>query len=349
MLNRLTGDATSFRSLGPTCGDWLRVRDPQPTPGLAEVVTLAREADRLGYDLLYVPENHLNAVHGPSAPVLDAWVVSSAAASATDHIGIVTACQPGPHAPRTTAKMIATLASLPRRNIGVSCVAGWWPLEAESHGEPFLDHADRYARLSEFIDVMRGLWAQPRFDYEGRFYQCRGAEFAPKPANPPTIFIAGESAQAIDLAARIGDYLFINGSEPERVANIKDIVRARAHRLGRDVKIALSAFVVLRSDLCTAENAAPEWFERADLATIAYFDRSIDPAVIGHRRGVSADKIDANLGLRSGLIGDPATLLQRIAAFEQAGVDLLLIKFDAILTGLQPFARTVVDAYGKTP
>ena len=65
--------ALQFGIWSPVCGGWLRLRtrgrsDPR---GLLEHAALA---DGLGYDIYYIPEHYLNAVHGPSHDVAEAWI-----------------------------------------------------------------------------------------------------------------------------------------------------------------------------------------------------------------------------------------------------------------------------------
>ncbi|WP_366933396.1 LLM class flavin-dependent oxidoreductase [Nostoc sp. NMS7] len=85
--------------------------------------------------------------------------------------------------------------------MSLSGIAGWWKLEVESFGDIWLPHSDRYARLEEYIDVIKGLWTVEAFNYVGKYYTIAGGILADKPTPIPPIFIAGESDRAIDLAA----------------------------------------------------------------------------------------------------------------------------------------------------
>jgi FMNH2-dependent dimethyl sulfone monooxygenase len=339
--------ALAFGLWAPVCGGWLRLtegspRDSSPT----YVVEVARAADRLGYDLLYVPEHYLNAVYGPDHDVADAWVIAAAAVAVTKSIRVVTAVQPGFKHPGVVAKMGATLAAFRPGAFGLSLLAGWWRLEAESFGDQWLPHAERYLRTAEYLDVIRGLWTQPEFDYAGAYYRVSVGILEGKPKPTPPIVVAGESDRAIDLAARAADALFVNGGSPEETAGLVRRVKGLAReRYGRTIRVHLSAFGLVRPSVAQAQGHLDALRTRVDAATVAYFRRHIDGDVVAHNRGRPEDEVDANLGLTSGLIGDPATVLQRLRAFERAGVDTVVLKFEPSVEEAEIFARDVIAPY----
>lgn len=335
-----------FGSWASVCGSWLRTRDADRKPRPDQLIQLARAVDGLGYDFLYVPEHYLNALHGPREDVLDAWVVSAACVAATQRIRVITAVQPGFKAPGVVAKMGATLAQFRPGGFGLSLLAGWWQLEVENYADVWLPHGERYARASEYLDVIRGLWTASELDYEGLYYTATRSLLEPKPDPLPPIFIAGESDRAIELAARAGDYLFINGGDPDAVAALVGKAKRLAReRHGRSLRVALSAFGVVRASQAEARRVVDGFRERADEVTIGYFQRHMDSAVVAHNRPSASSTLEANLGLDAGLIGDPQTILKRLAALEDAGVDAVLIKGEPALDEAERFARDVIAPY----
>lgn len=338
--------ALEFGSWAPVCGGWLRTRDANKKPSPAELVRLAQHVEQLGYDFSYVPEHYLNAVHGPHEDVLDAWVVSSAMVAGTRRLRVITAVQPGFKAPGVVAKMGATLAQFRPGAFGLSLLAGWWQREVENYDDVWLPHAERYARAAEYLDVIRGFWTQPSFDHRGQYFTIRGGVLEPKPAPLPPVFIAGESERAVDLAARAGDYLFINGGDVEQIANlVQQAKRRAAERYGRSLKVALSAFGVVRASTAEARRVVDGLRERADATTIAYFRQHMDGAVVAHNRGTEADTLEANLGLSSGLIGDAASILARLEQLERAGVDAIMVKCEPAFEESERFAQLVIGPY----
>jgi FMNH2-dependent dimethyl sulfone monooxygenase len=53
----------------------------------------------------------------------------------------------------------------------------------------------------------------------------------------------------------------------------------------------------------------------------------------------------SNRGLRSGLVGTPEHLIAQVQAFEDAGVDLLLLQCSPQLEEMERFARQVIAPY----
>jgi FMNH2-dependent dimethyl sulfone monooxygenase len=321
----------------------LRVKPPPPLATFSDLVALGERAERAGYDVCYVPEHYLNAVYGPEHPVADAWMVSAGIVARTRRITVVTAVQPGFKAPGVVAKMGATLAATRPGAFGLSILAGWWRREAEMHGDTWLPHAERYRRAGDYLDVVRALWERDEVTIERGYYPMNAGTTSPRPSTSPPVFVAGESEAAVDLAARAGDYLFVNGGELPVIAALAAKVKGRAKdRHGRQVRLALSGFALLRDSQAEAEDAAASLSAAADHELIAYFDSQIDGPVVAHHRGVAQDRLEANLGLKSGLIGDAHTIRERLQAFAHAGVDAVLLKLEPGEEHLARFAREVI-------
>jgi FMNH2-dependent dimethyl sulfone monooxygenase len=53
----------------------------------------------------------------------------------------------------------------------------------------------------------------------------------------------------------------------------------------------------------------------------------------------------SNRGLRSGLIGTPDQIIDRIRAYEQAGIDLLLLQFSPQREEMARFGADVIRRY----
>jgi FMNH2-dependent dimethyl sulfone monooxygenase len=338
----------SFGVWSPVCGGFLRVRSGPGDASPGRLVRYAQWAETLGYDVYYVSEHHLNAVYGPEHPVTDGWVLASAVVASTERIRVFASVQPGFKQPAVVAKMAAGIAELRPGGFGLGIVAGWWRLEAESYGDTFPAHAERYARAGEFVDVVRGLWTEPILRYAGHYYQVPGAMLEPKPRPRPEVLIAGESERAIELCARSGDWLFVNGDEPERVAAlVHKVKRLARERHGRSVRVALSAFGFVRYSRRDVSSYLESLRDEIDRDTVRYFDTQIDGDVVAHQRGSQLDRIDANLGLTAGLIGTPDAILARLGALEQAGVDAVFLKFEPATHEAEAFAKGVIDPYRR--
>ncbi|QKQ73583.1 LLM class flavin-dependent oxidoreductase [Nostoc sp. TCL240-02] len=341
--------ALQFGIWSPVCGGWLRVVNHEANLSAQDLVKLAVQADELGYDFYYIPEHYLNAVHGPNYNVADAWITAALASLNTKNIKIVAAVQPGFKLPAVIAKLSANIQNqLSNGRFALSGIAGWWKLEVESYGDIWLPHSDRYARLEEYIDVIKGLWTVEDFNYVGKYYNITGGILPDKPTLTPPIFIAGESARAIDLAARQGDYLFINADEPEKTAAlVEKVKRLASDRYQRNIKVGMSAFAIVREHTAQAEARLQAIYRSADEPQINYFQEQIDPNVVAHNKLDISQTIEANLGLSAQLVGDRYTIIQRLKEYEAVGVDLIVLKFESMLEDTIRFHNLVISEYAQ--
>src|ERR1043165_61902 len=183
----------------PVFGGWLRnVADEQMEPTWAYVSRLARRSEEIGYDLTLIAELNLNDIKGPEEPSLDAWSTAAALAAVTHRLELMVAVRPTFHNPALLAKQAANIDQISNGRLSLNVVSSWWAEEAKQYGVQFDQHDDRYARTSEWLDVVDGMWSQPRFSYSGTYYRAAEAILEPKPLRRPrpTIYAGGESPAA---------------------------------------------------------------------------------------------------------------------------------------------------------
>ncbi len=291
---------------------------------------------------------------------LDCLAMTALLAGLSERIQLVTAIHPGFVEPTAIAKWGATIDAISDGRWAINVTSGWNMAEFEMYGIDPLPHDERYARASEFIEVLRGAWDNASFDHEGRYYRARGLRLEPRPGHALTVFQGGQSLAAVAMAAQHADWMFLNGGSPERVAATIDQVRKACAGTGRSVRFALYANPLVR------ETDAAAWAE------IDHRLANLDPERIATRRAMLARgkagsdappeggirsggmwtsndalaMLDTNEGFASRLIGAPDTVLQRIRAFHAMGIDMLhLTLADA------PFIEQVlpqVHAIGNT-
>ena len=128
-----------------------------------------------------------------------------------------------------TAKEIATLDHLSGGRVTLGVGVGWLAEEFAALGVPF---KERGARMDEYIDVLRELWA-PSGDPEkstvaGRFVGFDDCIMRPRPANGTVpLVIGGHSVAAAKRAGRRGDGFFPGAGSLEELAEMFAIVRGR--------------------------------------------------------------------------------------------------------------------------
>ncbi|HEY6928134.1 MAG TPA: LLM class flavin-dependent oxidoreductase [Thermoanaerobaculia bacterium] len=332
----------------PVFGGWLRNVEDERMPATWDYVRdLAVRSERIGFDLTLVAELNLNDIKGPDAPALDAWSTAAALAAVTRRLELMVAVRPTFHHPAFFAKQAANIDRISGGRLSVNVVSSWWKDESTQHGIAFDEHDRRYDRTREWLDVVKGMWSEPRFSYSGNLYRIDGAILEPKPARVPwpTIYAGGESEAAKNLIARDCDAYVMHGDSPERVAEkIADMSERR--RLlapgAPPLLFGVSGFVVCRN---TREAALREVARITDVRASARGYSNYEQWLSGTRleqRVSLEDYSVSNRGLRSGLIGTPERVAEELHAFERAGVGLTLLQFSPQAEEMERFANEVI-------
>lgn len=185
------------------------------------MVPIARHADELGFDSLWLGEHLLFPVKiasqypydtslGPpltTTPLFDPLITFAYIAGQTKRIQMGTSVYVAPlRHPIVVAKLVATLDALSGGRFILGAGVGWEKEEFDAIGAPW-EH--RGSRLEEMIEIMRRLWTEERIAHKGKYYQFEEMGFEPKPARTPVpILMGGETPVALKRAARIGDGWF---------------------------------------------------------------------------------------------------------------------------------------------
>lgn len=331
----------------PVFGGWLRnVEDEGMAPTWEYNKRLAQRSEQIGFDLSLVAELNLNDIKGEAAPSLDAWSTAAALMVVTSKLELMVAVRPTFHNPALLAKQAANIDHIGGGGrLSLNVVSSWWKDEATKYGVHFEQHDDRYARTSEWLTVVDGVWKQDHFSFEGKYYKVDDNVLQPKPLTKPrpVIYAGGESEAAKNLIARMCDAYVMHGDPPERIAEkIKDMA-ARRERFGRPPMIyGVAAYSIVRN---TEAEAKAELARITDVKQSAAGYNNYQQWLAGtqlEQRVSLEDYSVSNRGLRSGLIGTPQQVLDRVKAFEDAGVNLLLLQCSPQLEEMERFAEQVI-------
>ncbi len=336
----------------PVFGGWLRnVEDEAMEASWSYVRRLAVRAEELGYDLSLIAELNLNDIKGVDAPSLDAWSTAAALAAVTERLELMVAVRPTFHNPALLAKQAANIDHISNGRLTLNVVSSWWADEATKYGLHFDQHDDRYARTNEWLDVLNGCWAgadeQGRnFSYQGRYYQVEENVLSPKPvrAPRPTLYAGGESETAKNLIAGKCDAYLMHGDSPARVGEKIADMRERRERAGLPPMVfGVAGYAIVRE---TAEAAQREVIRITDVQQSAQGYRNYQQWITGSKleQKVSLEDYSvSNRGLRSGLVGTPDQVKAQVAAFEEAGCDLVLLQMSPQLEEMERFAEQVMQ------
>ncbi len=299
--------------------------------GFRYALDMARIAEDLGFDSVWIPDHVENAHLDRAKPILEYWTAVTAIGALTERVRL------GGHSinntfrhPGLTAKIACTLDEITGGRVILAPGSGWFAAESKSYGFPEWsdDGLQRIARLDESLDIIRGLIADDSadgFSYDGRFYQLKNAFCHPKPRQSPypPIWIAGDSPPTQELMIKHGDVWFMYSKAPSIVKGLVDGMRRKL--TARPFEVAISA--VGLADKNAAETLA--W------AKMYAEERK-------HRFPVPPTVDDV---MRSNLTGDAAAVSDRIDEWIDAGVDYIVIQPMPPIDGMRFFGEKIIHLY----
>jgi alkanesulfonate monooxygenase SsuD/methylene tetrahydromethanopterin reductase-like flavin-dependent oxidoreductase (luciferase family) len=278
---------------------------------------LARAAEALGFDLISVSDHPAG-----TAPTNETWTMLAFVAAATTRIGLATRVLGVPfRPPAMVAKMAETLDRLSGGRLVLGLGGGASDDEIREFGLPVPTPGEKVTGLAEAVQVIRGLWTEPRFTFDGARYRTDAADLSPKPVRHIPIWFGTYGPRALELTGRMADgWIPSLGYVPaERLPVLRDAVLAAAERAGRPrdaVTCALNLEVHLDDGLRGPQGEA----SRAGLA--------------GGLRGPQGEASRA--GLAGGatptdhlVAGPPEVVAQRLAQLAALGFTVLNLKVPA--------------------
>jgi FMNH2-dependent dimethyl sulfone monooxygenase len=342
----------------PVFGGWLRnVDDERMEATWAYTRRLAQRSEEIGFDLTLIAELFLNDIKGADAPALDAWSTAAALAAVTERLELMVAVRPQFHPPALLAKQAANIDHISNGRLALNVVSAWWADEARRYGVHFDRHDDRYARTAEWLDVVSGAWRESRLTHKGTYYNVDDLIVEPKPARRPrpTLYAGGESETAKNLIAAKCDAYVMHGDPVEHVAPKVADMRKRRERLEASspgtvdfspMEFGMAAYVIVRETTAAATReleritnvteGSPGYHNYQDWLTNTQLESRVS----------LEDYSVSNRGLRAGLVGTAEQVADRIRAYQDAGVGLLLLQCSPQLEEMERFAEEVIPLVG---
>jgi F420-dependent oxidoreductase-like protein len=308
-----------------------------PGTNPTELVELAHEAERLGYDSAWAAE-----AWGTDAATVLSWL---AATTSTLKVGSAIFQMPA-RTPANTAMTAATLDLMSGGRFllglglsGPQVVEGW-------HGEPW---GKPLAKTREYVEIVRSILRRETLEYDGGQYQVPyagpGATGLGKPlklmarplrADIP-IYIAAFKPRAVELAAEIADGWLPIFFSPERARETFPAPFGRDN--GFDIAPAVPALVA--GDVETARDALRGYYALYvggmgarganfynDLAVSYGYEKEakeIQDLFLDGKQRDAAAAVPAGLIDEMALVGPPERIKDRLAAWRDSGATTLLI------------------------
>lgn len=209
-----------------------------PADAWARTIELARQAEGLGFESLWVFD-HFHTVPEPTDEMtLESFAVLAALAMATSRvrIGHMVVCT-GFRNPALTAKASSTIDVISGGRFELGIGAGWKEEEWRAYGYGFPSLAERLAVLGDHLEVISAMFAPGRATFEGRYARVRGAINEPRGLQEPRIpIIVGGNGPKITAgyAVKYADELNYVFVDPAELATRMASVRERCVAEGRD-------------------------------------------------------------------------------------------------------------------
>lgn len=206
----------------------------------ADQTRLAKLADRIGYDMISVPEHfiipksHLE-LSGPHH--FHGYTAMGYYAGATERIRINSSITilPLQH-PVITAKALATLDWMSGGRAMVTFGAGWLEEEFDLLGVPF---HKRGRMCDEYLAAIIELWTSDDPVFDGEFVSFKDVAFAPKPVQKPhlPVWMGGEAETVLKRAARFASGWWPYLTKPEAIPAKIDFIKSQTGYDGREFDV----------------------------------------------------------------------------------------------------------------
>jgi alkanesulfonate monooxygenase len=310
------------------------VQRPQGPPFNADVITAtARIHERADFDRVLI---------GYFSDAPDGFLIGAHAAAVTQRLGLLLAHRPGFVAPTLAARKLATLDQLSGGRLAVHIIAGGSDVDQARDGD-FIDHAGRYRRVSEYVELLRRTWTSVvPFDHAGEFYRVVGAHADIRCRQSPHIPVygGGGSNAAVQALAPHVDRYMLWGEPLRETAAFMEEVRQAAAAVGRPAPgFSLSTRPIL------AETDDKAWDRARDILRRVHAQRGGGPPPrpenAGSQRLLAAAaasevhdtclwmKLAEATGARgnsTALVGAPDTVAKAMLAYYKLGAGSLLIR-----------------------
>ncbi|MBX6391559.1 MAG: LLM class flavin-dependent oxidoreductase [Frankia sp.] len=307
-----------------------------------------------GYDYTLLPYGSNSA---------DSFVVASAVGQLTERIRPIVALRPNTTHPLVAAQKLATLDQLTEGRAVVHLISGGSDVEQARQGD-YLPKNRRYARTSEYIDILRRAWTEPApFSHDGEFYRFDdfGPGFAPYD-KPIPISIGGQSDEAFQVGGAKADIFSFWGEPLDDLRSEIDRVNAIASAAGRPAPRIWVTFrpIVARTDELAWEKARDYVARIAatfEKVRAARRDFAGTPQNVGSQRALAfasrSELYDRALwtrtaavtnaaGASTALVGSPETVAAAILDYIDRGASLVSIRGYDTLADVVDYARHVL-------
>ena len=237
-----------------------------------KAVEIAKLAEELGYDSLWVYDHVHNVPRPANEAVFECWTTIAAISQLTSRIklGQMVGCCSYRN-PALLAKITSTVdvVSGGRLNWGIG--AGWYENEYRSYGYEFPKPAQRIRMLEETVEIVKRMWTEPTATFKGEHFEVNRAYCDPKPLqqpHPPVLIGGGGEQLTLRVVAKHANCSNFGGN-PDQFAHKVEVLKSHCASVGRDfdeIQLTWSPEVFIRptEDDVSSSGSRSQWGEPAE-------------------------------------------------------------------------------------
>jgi probable F420-dependent oxidoreductase len=324
----------------------VRLPNSGPLANRQNIVRVAEEAERLGYDSVWVhdhilwgSEQHRTHLSAGSAEALtesqrpnfyESVTTLSYIAGRTARIRLGVAVIVLPlRNPILLARQLANLDVLSEGRLIVGAAPGAPNITKPEFDALGVSYEERGKITDEYIRILRKIWAEDLPSFEGRYANFKEVQIFPKPSQKSLKILIGGgergiSPRALRRVVELGDGWIPAYLTPEELRDGITKIRAAARTAGRD----------------------PEAFTVSHEMFVS-IDESGDSARSRASRSLATNFVSVAEGETRSLVGSPAELREKLKRYSEAGADITELKFiysdiPSLLRMMEIFAREVI-------
>lgn len=286
---------------------------PQPTQSFTDVLSLGLHVEQKGWDGLWLADHFMPNAEDTSAPWPEAWTTIAALGARIPRLRLGTLVTGNTYRhPAILAKMAATVDHITGGRLVLGIGSGWQENEHEKYGIPFYSVSSRLKRLDEACRVIKGLFNEKSFSFDGEYYQLKNAPLEPKPVQTPLPLMIGGGGEQMTLkiTARHADEWNVWGTVDTLVHKMSVLDR-HCEKIGRD----------------------PALIQRSAVALLFLTD---DESLVEKMR---------SRGGQPTIAGGVNEVRDIVAAYAEAGVDELIVPDFTMGIGNTGAKRDVIDRF----
>ena len=314
---------------------------------------IVETADRIGLEAL-VPVARWKGFGGPTnfnGATYESltWAAAMGAISKSSTI-FSTTHVPTMH-PVAAAKQCVTADHASNGRFALNVVCGWSTPDLEMFGASVADHEQRYEMAAEWLDIIKRLWTEGEFNFEGKFYKVPKGFGEPKPIQQPhpPIMNAGASPVGARFAAKYADIaftVFFEGAFDANKAQVDNLRRVAREDFHRELQVWTGVWVVCRPTEKEAQDYANCYiYEKGDWEAVENLTRELGIKASEYLTPEQLQRVKYRFVAGWGglpVIGTPEQVVDQLLELSRTGLDGVVLSWVNYHQEMREWARDVL-------